>query len=312
MNQAEVKAHDSFKQNVPPLAAKQEGGTGNEQVPAINLNSTPRAQTLGSFRETIAGQNSVAQQIRLNTDPEPVGTSPRTNLARQNTVQETVRQNNADTRGMRELSGVEAARRNNLEQQVEQGLQSMQSNGQNLENTADNGQRERQPGQEIEENARALFNQLSEERLSNVQELLNQQSTQLRSNQAQIPEQDINTAIERTEDLLERKDFNPQNPLESQTNPARSAIDVPRQDIGTITPTSPNTQNPPTPGLRGNIVEQAELAAIERVERQQATQEQLSNIRNAQQDIEAQNREDRNLDPVTAQTQIGRNIDRLI
>lgn len=87
------------------------------------------------------------------------------------------------------------------------------------------------------------------------------------------------------------------------------ALSAPKQDIARINLSSSANKNPSTPGLEGSIAEKAEAAQVKHAE-EQARFEQLREKAREEQGQRAQQVENRN--PVSVQTRVGRNVDRLI
>jgi hypothetical protein len=89
----------------------------------------------------------------------------------------------------------------------------------------------------------------------------------------------------------------------------KPALDVPKLDIARINLSSPDNKNPRTPGLEGSIAQKAEAAHVKGLENE-ARFEQLREKNRQIQEQQTQLAENRN--PVAVQTQVGRNVDRLI
>ncbi len=245
------------------------------------------------------------QDIREVGDPNSLGSAPGANQARNFSIEQRIPQDaevSGDISGRQELgSGVE------LREDPEVNPLGNQNNPiENRDNSGPVGERIESQNQRIErQEALEQSDQdirLEQQQESNEQNVQAEQNPQEQNAQAS---QNQNTEQNRTGENTQDQNLEPREGISQAANreAQRSQIlDNPAQDRG-LEATQPTTQEP-TQTDPTQQTEDVRTAQQEEVETQTNDQRQDSQ--------EVSRQEDRNRDPVSAQTQVGRNVDELI
>ncbi len=247
------------------------------------------------------------QDIREVGDPNSLGNAPGANQARNFPIDQRIPQDaevSGDISGRQELdSGVE------LREDPEVNPLGNQNNPiENRDNSGPVGERIEAQNQRIERQE-ALERSEQDLRLERQQEI-DEQNTRAEQNpqdqQNAQAVQNQNTEQNRIGEAVESQDLEPREGISQAANreaQRNQILDNPAQDRGLEATQQPATQE----STQTNQIQQTEEG---RTAQQEEVESQTNDQRQDRQEISRQ--EERNQDPVSAQTQVGRNVDELI